>query len=324
MRFLSRSSKGQSVVLFTLAIVALLGAVAFGTDVAVMYVNWQGMQKAVDAAALAAEHQLPPAPDLARSIARDYALKNGVQPSELTISLTPDNSTITVSAQRNVAYNFGRVLGLSSQLVKVSATVSNSPTGCVNCLKPQCDTCFSPTVGGSGVIPVGLQYNTIYAYDQPVLLTQGGNGNNGTWGPGNWGSLTLGAPGGSVLQSNFANGYLGALKVDDWVNSATGVKNGPVDSGIGQRLTAGQQPPFAGGTFSNHVATDPRVVVLPMVDWNHPNGMSGVEIKGFALVWIDSVNGGQINAHFIRGVVANSMPGNGQDYGARGAPILIK
>jgi Flp pilus assembly protein TadG len=257
-----RYSKGQMAVVYTLALVALLGAAAFGTDVAVMYVNWQHLQKGVDAAALAGAKNLYDAdPSEAATIAVNYASLNGIASSELnTPVVAPDRSAITVSAHRTVPYYFGRVLGLNHQVVQVSATAGapSSPT-CVGSLCNSDGTpgpgqgAYGTSTGQYGLIPVGLQYDTTYQADQPVTLTQGGPLKNGTWGPGNWGSLSLGAPGGSVLRSNFANGFDGAVAVGQWVNSATGQKDGPVDQGIQDRINAGQSQD-SGGTFSNHAA----------------------------------------------------------------------
>jgi Flp pilus assembly protein TadG len=342
MRFLRRSFKGQTLVLFAFAIFGVLGAIALATDVAVMYVNWQNMQKAVDEAALAGANALPEDPTLATSQATSYAEQNGIAQSELQGPTIPaDNSAITVAASRDVPYYFGRVVGLKSQLIQVSATAApNYPPCQVGGLNTQ-STCSSPTSPGSsppgnygttvgeyGLIPVALQSTTPYQYNESIQLTQGGTGNNGTWGPGNWGMITLGAPGGAVVRSNFANGYSGPVSVGQWVNTATGQKNGPVDQGITDRINAAlNSAQWSTGTFSNHAPNDPRAVVLPLVDWNNPgvNGTSGVQVQAFAMVWVDSVNGGVINAHFIRGVVPDSIPNpQALDYGARGVPILIK
>src|ERR1700737_5357441 len=50
--------KGQIGVVMTFAIATLLGAMALGADVAVMYFNWVQLQKAADAAALAGANYL--------------------------------------------------------------------------------------------------------------------------------------------------------------------------------------------------------------------------------------------------------------------------
>jgi putative Flp pilus-assembly TadE/G-like protein len=50
--------RGQVAALYAVILVTLVGAIALGTDVAVMYVNWQHMQKVADAAALAGANYL--------------------------------------------------------------------------------------------------------------------------------------------------------------------------------------------------------------------------------------------------------------------------
>jgi uncharacterized membrane protein len=66
MRHQKRYKRGQMMVVMTLAMVALLGAMAPGTDIGVLYYNWVQLQKGADAAALAGAGQYgpqtPPAP----------------------------------------------------------------------------------------------------------------------------------------------------------------------------------------------------------------------------------------------------------------------
>jgi hypothetical protein len=66
-------------------------------------------------------------------------------------------------------------------------------------------------------------------------------------------------------------------------------------------------------------------MVLPVVDWEHQNGRSSVEVKAFATVWLDSYNKGAVTVHFISQVTANSFGSPGAPYfGARGTPILLR
>jgi Flp pilus assembly protein TadG len=324
-------SKGQVAIVYMLAVLTLVGAVAFGTDVAVMYINWQQLQKSVDAAALAGANFLYDVNSSAASdTARTYAASNGVKSSELTTTVAVDHSTITVSARRTVPYFFAKVLGLNSQLVQVTAMAGapNNPTCIGVCNVDGTPTNTTGTYGTSageyGLIPVGLQYTTTYTPDQSVVLTMGGTGNNGSWGPGNWGSLALGAPGGNMLRSNFAAGYSGPVAVNQWVNTATGIKSGPVSQGLQDRINAGLAADPT-GTYANHTWNDPRVGIIPLVNWTNINGASAVQVMGFAAVWLDSVNGGQITAHFITQVAADAYgSSSGASYGVHGQPILMK
>lgn len=51
-------------------------------------------------------------------------------------------------------------------------------------------------------------------------------------GPGNWGRLALGAPGGTQFENNLINGYQGSINVGDKVSAETGQVNGPTDEGV--------------------------------------------------------------------------------------------
>src|SRR5713226_5815082 len=77
--------KGQIAVVMTFAIATLLGAMALGTDVAMMYFNWVQLQKAADAAVIAGASQLTGQPDAsgntsanAKAYAAGYACLNAV------------------------------------------------------------------------------------------------------------------------------------------------------------------------------------------------------------------------------------------------------
>jgi Flp pilus assembly protein TadG len=320
MKLLRRRPQGQVAVIFTLAIVALVGGIALCTDVLIMYMNWQSMQKAADAAVLAGANSLPVDPAGAISRAESYATQNGLSSSEVgTPVVSPDDQDITVNASRKVPYYFGRVLGLASQLVQVSATASApQPISKVGGVSGLTSGTFGTTTGEYPLIPIGLDYQTPYYYNDSVTLNQA------QVGPGNWGSLALGGVGGSNERGNLADGYSGPVAVGDWISTEPGKKVGPVDQGLTDRISAGQTE-FPGGTFSDHDPSDPRAVVLPMVDWSTAQGRSSVLVHGFSMLWIDSVSGGTIQAHFIQQVVPDSLP-NGQatDWGAHGAPFLIK
>jgi hypothetical protein len=72
------------------------------------------------------------------------------------------------------------------------------------------------------------------------------------------------------------------------------------------------------GTFASHTPTDPRVLIVPMVDFGSINGQSQVPVKGFAALWLVSVdNKKDIESYFINQVVPGSTPdGNASNFGA--------
>src|SRR5437868_6769889 len=103
-----RFLKGQTAMLFALALPTLLGAIAMCTDTLLMYVNWEYLQKAVDGAALAGANYLPNDQPDAIAVANSYAKRNGLLDAEVTPSVSADGTIITVNASRTVPYFFGK------------------------------------------------------------------------------------------------------------------------------------------------------------------------------------------------------------------------
>ena len=327
MKVISRRPAGQVAGLFALATIALLGAVALGTDVAVMYENWAIMQKSVDAGALAGASYLPNDQSDAKATAISYATKNGLMADEIsTPTISPDNLQLTVTASRTVPYFFGRVLGLTSQTLKVSATASvPGSTSCIGCAYLGTNNSYSysasygSTTGQYGLEPVGVDVHTNYQYQQAITL------HNGHVGAGNWDTLALGGVGGNNLRNRLAAGYSGPANIGDLVDTEPGHKVGPVDQGLQDRLNLANQL-YPNGTFSNHAPDDPRVMFFPLVDWStNPNGRTAMAILGFCSVWLDSANGGDIGVHFISQVAPESLTNaTAPSAGTRGNAVLIK
>ena len=148
-------ARGQVAVLYSLIAVVLVGAIALGADVAVMYMDWQQMQKTADAAAIAGANYLSGytftgtaasgcsgQPDSATKAACTYAVDNGIDVANLTLT-EPTSSTIQVVAHEDTQpYFFGKALGLNTYAV--SATAAARAGGNVATVK-------------QGLFPVGLQ-----------------------------------------------------------------------------------------------------------------------------------------------------------------------
>lgn len=327
---MTRKSKGQTLVIVALMLPALLGAVALGTDVGVFYFNWVQLQKAADSAALGGANYLPDNPTQATSTANQLAQNNGIKASEIvSTSVAADDLSISIKLQRTVPYYVARVLGLTNGIVTTSATAAPQfPPTTLNATAPgkipvggdnngaNGSTCAA--IGSCSLVPIGLDVNTRYSNGSQITLQQG------ELGPGNWDLLALGGVGGNNLRTNIANGYNSLVSVNDWVTTEPGKKVGPVDQGMQDRLDHAASV-NASGTYSSHSLTNPRVMVLPVVDWEHQNGRSSVEVKAFATVWLDSYNKGAVTVHFISQVTANSFGSPGAPYfGARGTPILLR
>lgn len=324
----STFQKGQTAVLVTITLVALLGMVSLGTDVAVLYFNWVQLQKAADASVLAGAHYLPGNPTLAESTASDYASNNGVLKAEILSDSTvngSNNMELAMEVKRTVPYYFARVVGLLTGSVAAGATA-----------EIQADS-----TGSRGLIPIGLPCNgtdpTTTCINpatgvevQPgdsLILKAACDGTNPscawTIGPGNWAPLALGGNGGSIYQENLDLGYLGSISVGDIVNTETGQLVGPTRTGIDDRVTLGtaMDGSYTSGVPSPPPAYDPRLVIAPLINYNYANGKSPVPVIGFAQIWINGwIQGGQsgksISATFIQFLPNLQTVGGTSDVGS--------
>ena len=150
--------KGQMAVVMTFAIATLLGAMALGTDVAVMYFNWVQLQKGADAAALAGAFYLTPAnstqypidsvavaaagcggqPDDARKTACMYAAKNKMAVDAASLKIYEPAQNLPVTAPKpniqvwvkrsNLPYFFGKVRERGSQEADHSRYLTRAST----------------------------------------------------------------------------------------------------------------------------------------------------------------------------------------------------
>ena len=292
---LNRASRAQLLVTLAVALPVVIGAIALSSDVAVFYFNWEQLQTGADAAALAGASYLPSNPAQAVSVANTYATLNGIAVGEiLSTTVSGDKTSLNIQLQRRVPYTFGALLGLTSGTVSAQATAQIKTVGKV-----------------TGVTPVGVDYRTSYTHGQVVTLMQG------QVGPGNWGPLALGGTGASNLAQNIEYGYDCPVAVGDMVSTETGIAAGPIRSAFNYLLNQGQSVD-PGGTFADHTPTDPRVLIVPMVDFGGINGSSQVPVKGFAALWLVSVDSkNDIRTYFIDQVAPGSVPdGSASNFGA--------
>lgn len=327
-----RWPSGQVAAIVAGIIVVLVGAIALGTDLAVHYYNWVQLQKAADSGVLAGANSLPDNPTQAIATAQQFAQLNGVKAAEITsTTVASNNLSISMRVQRTVPYYFARVLGLNNGTLAAAATAApQPPTSSVGCPDPS--GCSGGGTGGTGnppaacnntgdcqLIPIGLDHTTVYTDGEAITLQQGE-----TVLAGNWDLLALGGVGGSNLRTNIAVGYSGLVSVGNMVTTEPGKKVGPVDQGFQDRIDlANSIDP--NGTYSSHIATNPRVLVLPIVTWEGKNGRGQVPVDAFATVWLDGYSGGQVFVHFISQVIANSFgSSSAPNFGGRGHPTLIQ
>lgn len=111
-----RKQNGSSLVLVALLAAALIGMGAVVIDSARMYSIYAQMRSAVDAAALAGAQSLPDT-SAAWQTALNYAVRNGLSSSEVSITTPYQSSSrmIEVTARRPVSFLLAPVLGKKQQ-----------------------------------------------------------------------------------------------------------------------------------------------------------------------------------------------------------------
>ena len=266
MRRHKRYQRGQIAVVMTFAIATLLGAMALGTDLAVVYYNWVLLQKGADIAAIAgAEYFSKPltlsSPNCpngalngpnkpAANIACYYAITNGAAPSEIVQINSPATSGPGLSVPAGV------------ETVQVYLKRTNIPLFFLKVLHPSFSSygvsAVATAVGpsnvkstGPGLFPLGMPPNPggiPYAFGQTVTLALGSAAGDWQWldlPNGMVGSSTsIGAPtggGGTQLVANVQTGCNCSVNVGDYVTPEPGVKlnsNG-MQAAINARLPNG-------------------------------------------------------------------------------------
>lgn len=318
MKFTSRKfswkAKGQSMFVIIVALPAVVGSLTLVMDVGNLYYNKLCMQTAMDSGVLSGALYLPSDPDQAESVAEQYAILNGLKQSEIvSVSVTSDDKAVMMTSRRSLPCYFCKVLGEGTAHAATTSSSSAQFSG----LQASASALIEPIRAATGVVPIGIDSRTTYTYGDEVTLK------TGQLGPGNWGPLAFGANGADTYQANVQNGYPGLVKVGDWPETETGNITGPTQTAIQYRISMGQNQ-YSTDTFQHHALADPRVILVPIVDYADANGKTPVPVAGFAVLWLESVDGqGDITCRFIQQSVPDAQPDPKAPSGGATAPTLI-
>jgi Flp pilus assembly protein TadG len=166
-----------------------------------------------------------------------------------------------------------------------------------------------------GVVPLGVQYDQDFslpsdglASDKPVQLKLGSG--DVRLSKGNYYALDFPmSSGSSDWRAWMKWGYASPLSVGQVIRSKTGNMAGPTAaalvSDIDSRLNRANIYPYSDDTYRSFHPGNPRVVVLPLVDWKSgSSGASLLDIKGFAAFWLDDYavkdDQGKVSGRFVR------------------------
>lgn len=312
-------SRGQVMVLYAGALAfALAGAVALCTDVGIMYVNWEQLQKAADAAVLAGANYLPSDPATAISTAQSWSVaNNSVLASEIvgTPTVNGNDTQLSITLKRTVPYNFGKVLGLVSADVEVTATAQTQNI---------------QGAGGQHLIPIGFPCanpgsSPCVSPGDNIALPGENPGPPGQFklSPGNWGGLAFNDGQqytGNHFSDAVANGYQGSAPI--MLGTVSGVIT-TTGNDVNNFAPAGLTKRYKGGTLtfplpSSMTASDfkdSRIIELPMVA-AFPNGKKVIDITGFITAVLIPDGHGAFYAQAVsialgNQVASTSAPGTG-------------
>ena len=117
---------GQVLVLVAGLLAVFGGMTAVAVDLGSFSADRRDHQNYADAIALAASLELPDAA-AARAVADEWALKNGIDPSDMTVEIIqqslPDepNPKVRVEVEGDHEFTFARLIGINSATVRASA-----------------------------------------------------------------------------------------------------------------------------------------------------------------------------------------------------------
>lgn len=336
--------RGQALVLVAVLMAVLLGCAALSVDVGRALLTQFRLQSAADAAALAGVASLPGDPGAATTAAQNYASQNGV--GDPSISVSADDSEITVAAGLTVPTLFARVLGRLGMPVAVtsharaaappscwggsctptyegysSSSGTPAPPSCPEIYVHGAWTCAPAGSSQFGLAPLYVVASSIQADYAPGgcawtfagCATDQFDLKNGTETTGSdRGALALDGTGASQYESDLANGAQTAVHDGGTVNTETGNMAGPTDVGTGALCT----------NDNNHPD-----VVIPVVGEAPAEGQTTLTVVGFATfaVTCPAPGNGFITGTFIAALLPGmgGTAGGGGDFGLNGRGGLV-
>jgi len=301
-----RNESGAVLVLTAASLVVFLGIMALTVDIGALALERNRLQNACDSAALAAAWELPNV-NPTREMAKDYLIMNNVDPNDAAISISADNTKVTVEVQRAVEFKFAPVLGINSGTAAGKAVAS-----------------YGSISGATGVVPFGIPDQEL-SFGQEYQLKAGSHDD---YGPGNYGALALDLRGAQSYLNNLKYGYQGIINVGDWVETEPGNMSGPTFDGVTYRINSCEHTPKC--SIDRYDINCPMVMIVPIYEPGSLSGRSEVKIVGFGAFLLKGVNGRGNNSR-VTGYFLETVPPDGikyiidpdqENYGLRAAKLI--
>ena len=327
-----RGESGQVLVMAALLVGVLLGMAAMAIDIGGWASHRTSLQNDADAIVLAAVQELPDE-TAAHDIADEWAVKNDINPADMTVTITGvvtgGTPKVTVEIAHTHDFSFAPIFGVESAGVSARATATKWSYG-----------------GGDGnIVPWALEQAILDSTDNGDLITikyDSSGGENG-----NFGALSVDGTGASEYEQSLTLGISSTVCSVNMPSCDSGAETAPecngalckpktgnvtgstrdgvdyrtsntdpacdtfdevfFDTGSSYRLIP-QCNPFIEGSLDSM-----RVIIVPVID-EFGNGSSDVEIQRFALMFLEGYEDGkcsgsscEVKGRFITNAI--SIPG---------------
>jgi Flp pilus assembly protein TadG len=243
-----RRERGAILVLVAVGLLALIAMAGLALDTSHVLLNKSRLQSALDAAALAAAKVLDQSASTATAttaassvftlnLAQYPELRNAVNGGLALV--TEYSSTLNPFSPGTTPAKFVRttITGFTTQMSLITVLGIPSITVAGNAVAGP----SPPIVTACNIVPVFMCGNPaqppLYGYqvNQVVGLNQV-TGTTSAIGPGNYGLLSLGGNGGSIVRNNLAGSYSSCVGEGPNIPTEPGVAAGPVNQGINTRF----------------------------------------------------------------------------------------
>ena len=255
----TRNERGAVMVLFVIALVAIIGAAGLALDTGHTMLNKTRLQNTVDASALSSAKTLDETGDtvLATNEALAMFAGNAAGPGNQEIAAAYGAGTLTVTVEFSETLNpfvpgtsppvyvrvraenltmpawFSGVIGITEKTTGARAVAGPSPTLGEVCNVLPVMVCGDPAAGPPywGYTPGDLD-----------VLKSSAQGGSHDIGPGNFQLIRLGGNGGAVIRENMAGSYDNCASIGDVIETEPGNSVGPVVQGLNTRFGRYQGP----------------------------------------------------------------------------------
>jgi Flp pilus assembly protein TadG len=317
----------------------LLGMVAMAVDLGSYASHRSALQHSADAIALAAVQELPDAA-AAQSTAGEWAVRNNIDPGDMTVTVTGTGNggtpKVTVVLARSHNFVFAKIFGVDDAQVGARAAATRSSYG-----------------GGGLIVPWAVTQDTIDASGNGALITMKYDSRGGA--NGNFGAIRLDGSDSDYYEQAIMYGSTSTV-CSIWVSGCddsdcpgascaetapecdgalcrpkTGNMTGPTRDGVDYRMdnTSAGCDSFAeaftlsGGSYRLNAQCNPfngsgtgslRVIIIPIVDEFGNGSSDDLEIQSFALMYLEGYDNGkcqgnscEVKGRFIKNNV--TIPG---------------